>query len=331
MSRRKGEQAPKLNPAELLAALPNILSVVLGRAFPPGLATTIVEMEACLPQTYRFIEAMERAKQLPDSSSRKTTARESTDSFIRSFVGNVSPNESPIEHVIKELERIATPPPDLGFLGRASHAAASEALERLVNSAYIHPASVKSFVEAADVASTEPLMAVGQMMSTRVGKRIRLLSRPRTRYTRRIANVCIDVYGDLAGAIEKGLPMVVGLVGIAEGKTADYTQIVGNAFAKNIKAVRVSDYGALAPGFDTITIRNAIAHKSYYFHPVERVVRFEDPPRKASEQLGYKELVVRTSDLCSLVFVIYQVRVKLMIAQMRNIDDILKSAGSPPP
>lgn len=87
-SRKRIMPLSRVNPAELVAALPEILSVVLGKAVSLALSNTISKIEENLPGAERFIEAMEQAKKLPDTASRKAAARQSTDSFIRSFVSD---------------------------------------------------------------------------------------------------------------------------------------------------------------------------------------------------------------------------------------------------
>lgn len=332
MSSRKESLPPsRVNPAELVAALPSILSVALGKALSSDLSNAISKIEDNLPEAEGFIEAMERAKKLPDTASRKAAARQSTDSFIRSFVSNLPPGASPIEGVIGELDKLAAPPVSLGFLTHTSYAAASEARDRLVKSAYAKPDSIETFVDSADAGSVGQSLAVAQMMSTRIARGIKPLTKPRSRYTKGVAEACIGLYGDLAGAVEKGLPLAVGLIEIIDGKVADYTEIAGRSLAKNIKTIKVSPYAALSPDFSSITIRNAIAHKSYYFNPVKRIVKFDDPPSKQSEELKYRDLVSRTLDLCSLTFVLHQLRFKLIVAQLRNISSLLKSNGPPLP
>jgi hypothetical protein len=325
-SRKKSLPPSRVDPKELVAALPDILSVVFGKAISSDLSNAISKIEDKLPEAEGFIEAMERAKKLTDTASRKAASCQSTDSFIRSFVGNVPPGVSPIEHVIGELDKLAASPTDLGFLTHTSYPSASETLDRLVKSAYSKPDSIVVFVDSVDAGSIEPSLAVGQMMSSRIARGIKPLTKPRSRYTKRVAEVCIGLYGDLAGAVEKGLPLAVGLIEIIDGKAADYTEIAGRSFAKNIKTIKVSPYGALAPGFDTITIRNALAHKSYYFDPVKRIVKFDDLPGRRSEELKYKDLVSRTLDLCALVLVTHQLRFKLVLAQLKSIGNILKSS-----
>jgi len=332
MSSRKGNPPPsRVNPAELVAALPGILSVAFGKSLSSELSDAISKIEDNLPEAESFIEAMERAKKLPDTASRKAATRESTDSFIQSFVGNLPPGASPIEGVIAKLDELAAPPANLGFLTHTSYARASEALDRLVKSAYEKPESIETFVGSVDAESVGQSLAVAQMLSTRIARGIRPLIKPRSRYTKRVAEACIGLYGDVAGAVEKGLPLAVGLIEIMNGKVADYTEIAGRSLAKNIKTIKVSPYAALSPDFNTITIRNAIAHKSYYFDPIKRIVKFDDPPSKQSEELKYKDLVSRTLDLSSLTFVLHQLRFKLIVAQLRNINNLLKSNGPPLP
>ena len=329
--RKEGLPPSGVNPAEIVAALPSILSVVFGKALSSELSNAISKIEDNLPEAEGFVEAIERATELPDTASRKAAARQSTESFIRSFISDLPPGTSPIEAVIEELEKLGTPPVNLGFLTHTSYAASSEALDRLVKSAYAKPDSIETFVYSADTGSVAPSLAVAQMMSTRIVRGIRLLTKPRSRYTRRVAEACIGLYGDLAGVVEKGLPLAVGLIEIVDGKAADYTEIAGRSLAKNMKTIRVSSYTALSPDFSAITIRNAIAHKSYYLDPVKRIVRFDDPRSKQCEELRYRDLVSRTLDLCALTFALHQLRFKLIVAQLRNISSVLKNNGPPLP
>ena len=328
MSSREESLPPsRVNPAELVAALPSMLSVVFGKAPSPDLSNAISKIESNLPEAESYVEAMERAEKLPDLASRRAAARHSTESFIRSFLDNSPPGASPIDGLIGELDKLATPPPNLGFLTHTSYTAASEALDRLVKSTYAKPDNIERFVNAADAWGTHQSLAVAQMIATRIARQIKPLTKPRSRYTRKVADACIDLYGDLAGAAEKGLPLAVGLIEIIDGKAADYTEITGRSLAKNIKTIKISPYAELSPGFDTMTVRNAIAHRSYYFDPVRRIVRFDDPPSKQSEELKYKDLVSRTLELCSVTFVLHQLRFKLVVAQLRSISDLLRVNG----
>ena len=320
-SRPKSEEV-----AQLLAGLPSVLSVVLGKELPSELLSVISSIQSKLPEALHFINETNKTNGMPDTVSRNAALRNEIDIFVRSLASDLPEGKSGLENLIGRLEEHAAYPHSLGFLADTHYAMEEERLEGLVNSVFAGGLNMAIYLDSVDNSDPNGMMAASQLMSTKLTRNLKAIAKSRERYTRKVAKDCISVYGDLAGLLEKGLPLVVGLVELLNGKDADYLGIATRSLTANIKVVRASPYRVLAPDFDAALLRNAIAHKSYYFKPMKRKLKFVDQISGRSKELGYREFFVQTKELCSLTLVVHQLRFKLMLAQLRNIQKLISTS-----
>jgi len=310
--------------SQLVEAMPGVLSVLLGKKLSPGILSQLSEIEKSIPESLASLRELKSLQAIKDKSVRNAELSRVADKFLKSIISDIHPDKLGIDYLIERLEAQAVPPAMLGYLVETSYLASAKTLDDLIESIYSAGLARKldEFLESFDKDSRQAILAVGQLIAIKLPRSYKLLAKPRTRHTRKAAQDYISIYGDLTGLLEKGLPLVVGLVELLQGKKPSYSEIAKRTLAKNIKVVRVSSYSNLGPNFDVRLIRNAIAHKSFYLDPVNRKVKFDDPISGQTKELSYRELARQTKELSALVLILHQVRFKLLLAQLRNFAKI---------
>ena len=240
------------------------------------------------------------------------------DRLMRSMITDIPDDQHGLDWLLERLQELTAPPSDVAYLRETSYGKCREALFALAYTVEIQQGDkLKGFLEEVDK-DAEDLFAMMQMLTTQLASSYKSLGERRKRLAQSVMRKYIGIYGDLSGYFEKSIRVIVGLLEILEGKEPNYLEIKQNqkqyGLAGNAEKVKGSKYSPLVAGFD-IVIRRAVAHKSYYFDPIESRVEFHDLKGR-TVKLTYQEFATKTREFSALVLALRQFRLILVFTEL---------------
>lgn len=132
---------------------------------------------------------------------------------------------------------------------------------------------------------------------TIVFRRCVYLGNAKRKLDRRLVERLIETYRELSGLYEKGIRIVVGTMGVLQGKQIAYSQLVKQPLGVNVNQVSKT-YPWLTKDFD-IVIRNSIAHITYVVSYNSKTITFKD--NKTATTVTFRDFFRRCRLLSSLV------------------------------
>lgn len=320
MAESSSEQADVLMPSEgddndlgaaivqLMTALPNVLSTLLGKPISRELRAQIADItKNVAPVAARVRELRSRLSAIPPpggEASDLRTVRSTFDQLLKSLVPDIPRDTLAIDYLIEHLDQ-RTPLPSGSYLIETSYLKYVDAISQVARKVAFERsfAEVDGYLKSV-FAYLDDVMSVGQSLVAKFPRQYAELSRPRRRFTEKQAERDIGTYAELAGQFEKGIAVLVGVIELSEGCQPDYVRIRKKRLASNMKTVQNTPYCVLTVGFDT-SVRNAIAHKSLHLIPLKRTVRFYDPISEFASDLTYEQVHRKTRELSALAVAIH--------------------------
>ncbi|MHB1909347.1 MAG: hypothetical protein ACYCQJ_10835 [Nitrososphaerales archaeon] len=131
---------------------------------------------------------------------------------------------------------------------------------------------------------TSDVRILTQALYIHIPKITRYLSQSRKRFKKTDVSKLTGFYGDLSGNYEKSIRIVRGLLQCVEGTEPSYQVLSKDSFANNFNVVKKL-HPNLCDGFDS-TMRNAIAHRSFFTHFSSETIDFLDHEKSVTMGFG---------------------------------------------
>jgi hypothetical protein len=302
--------------------LPSILSKLLGRRIPNGIADKISEIRNMIPEIsellgkYPGIENSNKSEQLLAISNL-------LNDLVRIVVPDMPTDKTGIEYIAEFLDT-RKPLPDGSYLIETAYIKYTDAVSDIAYE-IVSTNSWKEIQAYLDSVFNyhDDVMSGGQMLMINFPLIHKELQKGRKYFTKKQAQNDIEIYDKLAGQFEKCIAVAAGIINIINGQVADYPRIRQRKLASNLDKVAKSKYSILTAGFEKI-MRNALAHKTCFVNPLDRNVRFYDPISNESLTLSYKEIHKKTKELSALVIVLYRLPQMIQVEMLRKFDNSIK-------
>lgn len=136
----------------------------------------------------------------------------------------------------------------------------------------------------------------------RLGKQLRYLEKPQVRVSEKAIMKYIQLYDGLSGHMEKIFRLLVGIKKMLDGEEPTYSELKKSPLTNHVVLLNSSPIlqDFVAP-FD-VTIRNAIAHKSYRLNIELQSIIFSDTKRSVTRT--FEQFVHDTRELASAARVV---------------------------
>jgi hypothetical protein len=318
------------NILQVASRLPELLSMIFSRRLSPSMSHEInaflQQFKQKFPRVSEALSDLQRAKSKPE---RNLAWYRLIDVLVESFMPDIPVGVNAFATFIRRLDALADLPVDLGHLKTTSYMDCRQVLLGLARKAYTSGLASKTQKYLGTVDNyPEDMLAICQSLTTKSLRDYKLLANPRKRYTKKMTEHCLDFYSEFAGQFEKGISIVAGLIEIQQGLDPNYIQIRKRGLRTNVKVVQNSSCAILANCLD-VQMRNAIAHRSFIFNPIRRMVEFNDRGKRFTS--GYREINRKTLELSAASLALNQLRFMLTIEQLRSFKDALSNSQSVEP
>lgn len=269
-----------------------------------------------------FSKEIERIKALKISEKNKLIQISSiVDNLMRTFIPAIPKEQHALDWFIQFYQNTLRPPRDFVYLSQTKFDEYRVAFTNIIVKIYDigNGEALRKFLN--DISKSDDAHVVVQSFFTRLLKCYEYLQKPVMRVTKRKLEKYIYIYDELSGHFEKQTSILVGLLDILKGIEPNYQAIRKRQLGINLERLDKSLFKPLITSFRRI-IRNAIAHKTYAFDPINKKIEFIN--RKGKLILNYDQFICETRELSSVVFVLWQLHSIRDLCELLIIKELMQ-------
>jgi len=303
--------------------LPSILSTLLGKQIPKGVADAVSETKNKIPEISELFSKHPEILSANNKSEQLLLISNLLNDLVRVTIPDTPTGKTGIEYIVEFLDP-RKPLPDGSYLEETAYIKYMDAVSGFA----CEIVSTKPWQEIQTYLDSvfghhDDVMSGGQMLMINFPPIHKELQKSRKHFTKKQAQNDIGIYDKLAGQFEKCIAVAAGVISIINGQVTDYSRIRKRKLASNMDKVAKSKYSILITGFEKI-IRNALAHKSWFVNPLEGNIKFYDPISNDSLTPSYKEIRKKTQELSALVIALYRLPIMIQVEMLREFDNLVK-------
>ena len=317
-----GDDEVKAIVDNVVAQLPKILTDLFGVELKTLPKLTKEKKEEAYREIKRFLIGLKSLTEIKEPPKNAKEILERVDALgqvLGPFTG-VPKGIHFLDHAQKYNLAIINVPATWGYIKNSNYRKYRDTLSEIVLQLYRRSVvqSAEKFLGEFENSSDAYVMA--QATSMRLSKHLNYLKDSRRKLEKRQLAKLIEIYREMAGMYEKLIRLIVGLMNLLDGEETSYLNVAKRRLPSNVGKVG-KKYPVLTQNFN-ITIRNAIAHTSYFLHLGDGTIDFIDTNSKVT--LTFRDFLKECRALSPLVLALSYLRIFMGYRQMKNYWDHYK-------
>lgn len=305
-------------------AILDAMSIITGKRLSPNDEEELLQItDALLEQTRLFASHLAEIRRPTLNKDDVIKFVKLLDEYARALMPDIPSDIDAIDYLVQSIdpfsETIIEPLDPISV----SYIECNQELRRLINDVYSLSRYdvLAAYLEDVD-SFHEDIYSIAQLLFMKGKEYSEFLLKPHRRFTRKIAEKSMMIYGDVVGVFEKNVAIIRGLVEIVDMKKPDYNKLRSNTLGGNILYIRQRGYSKMVANCDLL-MRNVIAHKSLYFVPSKYKFEFYDHRQDKNVTLSYREVVIKTQQLFGLLLSTNEWRKIVTAEYLKRIKNLL--------